>query len=189
MRRALAALKTSAGTILVDGKFVIPQVEGKQIALIKGDLRASPSPRRRSSPRFLAIVCWWSWERRIRTTGLKFIKATPPASIAKLSLHLGPPATIASLSRACASTLNSRAKHALECELRAEFCFNINTRCFITASPCSASNWIFIPRFRAQAYRRRGEVEPRRAVSRRRVRAEQWGGFGGRDRVWPRGWL
>lgn len=43
MRRAVASLNAKAmGTILVDGKFVIPQISTKQIALIKGDLRAAP---------------------------------------------------------------------------------------------------------------------------------------------------
>lgn len=42
MRRALEHLAVQAGTILVDGKFTIPQVVGSQVALIKGDLRASP---------------------------------------------------------------------------------------------------------------------------------------------------
>lgn len=42
MRRALEALKTKPGCVLIDGKFTIPKVMGKQVALIKGELRASP---------------------------------------------------------------------------------------------------------------------------------------------------
>lgn len=42
MKRALENLTTKAGTVLIDGKFTIPGVEQKQIALIKGELRASP---------------------------------------------------------------------------------------------------------------------------------------------------
>lgn len=42
MRRALESLSVVPGTILVDGKFTIPRVKAPQVALIKGDLRASP---------------------------------------------------------------------------------------------------------------------------------------------------
>lgn len=42
MRRALDNLKTKVSTVLVDGKFTIPGVSCKQVALIKGELRASP---------------------------------------------------------------------------------------------------------------------------------------------------
>ncbi|MCC6138049.1 MAG: ribonuclease HII [Bdellovibrionaceae bacterium] len=42
MRRALESLKVKPGCVLVDGKFTIPQVSSKQVALIKGELRASP---------------------------------------------------------------------------------------------------------------------------------------------------
>jgi ribonuclease HII len=42
MKRALEALKVNPGCVLVDGKFTIPNYGGQQIALIKGDLRASP---------------------------------------------------------------------------------------------------------------------------------------------------
>lgn len=43
MHRAVINLKAQAmGTILVDGKFIIPKITTKQVALIKGDLRAAP---------------------------------------------------------------------------------------------------------------------------------------------------
>jgi len=42
MKRAVAALKTKPGCVLVDGKFVIPGLRAQQHALIKGELRASP---------------------------------------------------------------------------------------------------------------------------------------------------
>lgn len=42
MKRAVEALTTPAGTVLVDGKFKIPGVKWSQVALIKGDLRAKP---------------------------------------------------------------------------------------------------------------------------------------------------
>lgn len=43
MRRAIAQLEIKGATVLVDGKFKIPDLDGfEQIALIKGDLRAQP---------------------------------------------------------------------------------------------------------------------------------------------------
>lgn len=42
MRRAVEALKTKAGHVLVDGKFKVPGISWPQTPLIKGDLRASP---------------------------------------------------------------------------------------------------------------------------------------------------
>lgn len=42
MKRAVEALGVTCGSILVDGKFTIPGLAGRQTALIKGELRASP---------------------------------------------------------------------------------------------------------------------------------------------------
>lgn len=42
MQRALEDLKLKPGCVLVDGKFTIPKITVKQVALIKGELRASP---------------------------------------------------------------------------------------------------------------------------------------------------
>src|SRR4051812_15745473 len=41
MKRAVQALKIDPGCILVDGTFIIPGLKFKQVALIKGELRAS----------------------------------------------------------------------------------------------------------------------------------------------------
>ena len=43
MKRAVLKLNVSFGTLLIDGKFTIPNLQGfDQIALIKGELRATP---------------------------------------------------------------------------------------------------------------------------------------------------
>lgn len=42
MKRAVEQLQENAGTLLVDGKFKIPNWKRKQYALIKGELRAAP---------------------------------------------------------------------------------------------------------------------------------------------------
>lgn len=42
MQRAVEALKVAPGCLLVDGKFTVPKIKCKQVALIKGELRASP---------------------------------------------------------------------------------------------------------------------------------------------------
>lgn len=42
MKRAVENLKTKPGILLVDGKFKVPGLEVPQVALIKGELRASP---------------------------------------------------------------------------------------------------------------------------------------------------
>jgi ribonuclease HII len=42
MKRAISALKVEVASVLVDGKFPIPNLKYPQTTLIKGDLRASP---------------------------------------------------------------------------------------------------------------------------------------------------
>ena len=42
MKRAVENLKVKPGILLVDGKFKVPGLEVPQVALIKGELRASP---------------------------------------------------------------------------------------------------------------------------------------------------